>query len=198
MGLGVGTRSDGFSGWTVPRGRGTLRDMRTLVPIAMLALLVGTAAAADPTPVPGEEPVHVYTNADLERYGTQGTAEAVAAPAPMSFEEVEAYLGRAWARVDAERAVALDRYRARAERDLAEARLLEARRPQYVLPWAFARPLVPAVPYRTPRADVGRPASAPPGAPAIDRRPLYARPPAAVALMDSLKNVSGADSVPKR
>jgi hypothetical protein len=85
----------------------------------------------------GDGEVRLYTNADLERFPLLPDSEVEAArPAADDWRVVTDYLQRQYARVDAERAYALERERAEAEVDLIRR---GAGRRTYGLPYTFLR-----------------------------------------------------------
>ena len=105
--------------------------------IYLLAVLAAGPLAAQTGPLPGDgepvEPVRVYTNADLERFGPpSGDAEPVAVDDDRGWEFVTEFLAREHARLDAERSHELERRRAAIEEEVAAR---PRARPTYYYPY---------------------------------------------------------------
>jgi hypothetical protein len=115
---------------------------RTTLPVALAALaMLGWGAVhaqiADATSEDGEQPVRVYTNADLEKLPPLPVQQGQ----PPSAEEVErrwafvqSVLDQAYDRVDAARSHELERRRTEAEADALEQL---TSRPRYLLPLPY-------------------------------------------------------------
>ena len=72
--------------------------------VALLATLASVDAAHS-----APEPVRVYTNADLDRLGPAPGSSPVAATPVASWDEIERFLERQYARIDADRRNDLER-----------------------------------------------------------------------------------------
>jgi hypothetical protein len=88
---------------------------------ALAALVLGAGAAAQTGPSAdgaGDEPVRVYTNADLERFGPPSPGpEPATVGDDRGWEFVREFLAREHARLDAERAWDLERRRVEIEEE---------------------------------------------------------------------------------
>lgn len=136
-----------------------MRWNRLILAVGIATALAASVWAGDDA---ASDPVPLYTNEDLEKYGDQTASDP-----PKSHQDVdspdwatvEKFLTRQYSRIDADRKWDMDRQRVISERIAAL-----SVRPRYVLPWAypFYRYRHRAVPYRTP-ASLGyyRPAVMP-------------------------------------
>ncbi len=142
-----------------------------ILPFALCGLL-SAGALADPAG-DEEEPVRVYTNADVERLEPIPTSDApVARQDPERWRYVIEFLAEQHARIDAERAYELDR---RLVDDVVERPRAEPPRGWLWAPWLGVHPRVPALHREPPR----RHAAAPPFRPGGPRdwiTPLHAGP----------------------
>jgi hypothetical protein len=125
--------------------------MRVIGLLVLAAGVLATPAIGAGQPAPEaapDEPVPVYTNADLERFGpSDAPAGPVTTPDEGDWEFVQAFLDREYARVDTERDYELLRAAA-AER----AWLLENPRPRYVAPYRGVYGSSWVMPWRYPHA----------------------------------------------
>jgi hypothetical protein len=179
----------------------------------LLLLLVSPALSSEAGPTPTEgsvdrQPVRVYTNADLERFGP---VSDTAAPAPegAGWEFVAEFLEREYGRLDAERAYDLERRRVEAEAEALARRHDHVRLP--IVPyldrtWRRVGPL-PGDPTTRERrgrrshrqSRYGLPSVARPGASSSQGIvPLHARPTLAELHRARAIRHSGADAVPDR
>lgn len=150
-------------------------------------------AQTGPPPGNGEpvEPVRVYTNADLERFGPPSVdAEPAATDVDPGWEFVTEFLAREHERLDAQRAYDLERRRA----DLAEKATERRRaRPVYYYPY-YGHTFTHVSRY--PRGHrIGKVAKKTVGGPIV---PLHARPTLAEVQRAKAIRRSGADAIPDR
>lgn len=124
-----------------------MRWKRLILAVGIVTALAAPVWAGDDA---GADPVPMYTNEDLEKYG-----DLAASDPPKSYQDVdspdwatvEKFLSRQYSRIDADRKWDMDRQRVISERIAAL-----SVRPRYTLPWAYPyyRYLHRALPYRTP------------------------------------------------
>jgi hypothetical protein len=137
------------------------------------------------------EPVRVYTNADLERFGPpEAAADPAAADEDPGWEFVTEFLAREYERLDAERSFDLERRRAALEEETASRR---RSRPGYYRPYLghpFAHGKRHARKHRAPRATATSP-----GGRIV---PLHARPSLTQRQWANATRRSGADAFPSR
>jgi hypothetical protein len=134
--------------------------MRPFVPVVALAIsaLVAPAGVRAQQPAAGE-PVPLYTNADLEKFGPpSGPNEPVWVQDKGEWQFVREFLDRAYARLDAERRHDLER--------AAMDRVPPSGRPRYALPYAGYWGYPAWRPYGSPRWNARPPDASgrPPGA----------------------------------
>jgi hypothetical protein len=163
--------------------------------ICLLAVAVSGPLAAQTGPTPGDDepvdPVRVYTNADLERFGPPSVdAEPAAADDDPGWEFVTEFLAREHERLDAQRSYDLERRRTDLAEEAAERRRA---RPVYFYPYYGHRFVHVG---RHPRGRrVGHYGTTTVGGPIV---PLHARPTLAEVQRAKAIRRSGVDAFPDR
>ena len=133
-------------------------DSRSAGALIAALLVVATAPALAQDAAGADEPVRVYTNADLERLApipTQPAEPPSAEEVARRWEFVQSVLDQAYARIDAERRHDLERRMTEARADALDR--VDAR-PRYALPYSYSYVAPYGVPYR---GRDGRPATHP-------------------------------------
>jgi len=159
--------------------------------VCLLAAAVAGPLAAQTGPRSDGEPVRVYTNADLERFGPPSVDAAPAtADDDPGWEFVTEFLAREYERLDAQRSYDLERRRAALEEEAVDRRRA---RPIYRYPYYGHRFIHVGRHPRGHRVRTVRTTTV--GGPIV---PLHARPTLAEAQRAKAIRRSGADAFPRR
>ena len=130
--------------------------MRTLVLKVVYLVWVGACSLRAIVGVAWADSPRLYTNLDLEKYGSPSSERGVQAVREEDdWDRIWGFLNRSYQRLDADRSYDLERARIRSS----EAQDAAARRPRYVAPYRGGYGFRPSFPYRYPRCfNTPRPA----------------------------------------
>lgn len=165
----------------------------SVAPLALLAAFATTAATAEPAS--HEEPVRVYTNADLDEwYPLPVAAKADRQPDESGWEPVAEFIAREHERLDAERSHELNRRLV----DIEEEESTDRRqRPSAGLASYYGYPSIYAHPHSGVPKRGGRTRATTSG-PSRHIVPLHARPSPAQVMRSKAIQRSGRDAFPSR
>ena len=161
----------------------------TVAPLALLAAFAATAAPAQPAS--RQDPVRVYTNADLEKYPLPVAAKADRQSDESGWEFVADFIAREHERLDAERSHELNLRLVDIEEEESDDRR-QRLGIGYGYPFVYAHPFSPGVRKRAGRTPA---TTSGPGGHIV---PLHARPSPAQVQRSMAIQRSGRDAFPSR